>query len=125
MVEGMAAMLSIDPMNPASALSQWSPSFSLYGFTVSTGAIAPGFIANQLGFGVIDLGSFAGLNFAFDPTSLAIQIDLMVGPPGSVVLRSAGTNTGNAPRTKPVPRDWDLLLIKNQDRANQDLHRKD
>jgi hypothetical protein len=78
MVEGMAAMLSIDPMNPASALSQWSPSFSLYGFTVSTGAIAPGFIANQLGFGVIDLGSFAGLNFAFDPTSLAIQIGLMI-----------------------------------------------
>lgn len=74
---GMASMIGINPMGP-SALSQWSPSFSLYGFTISTGTIAPGFIANQLGFGVIELGSFGGLNFAFDPTSFAIQIGLMI-----------------------------------------------
>lgn len=76
-INGMASMIGIDPMGP-SALSQWSPSFSLYGFTISTGTIAPGFIANQLGFGVIELGSFGGLNFAFDPTSFAIQIGLMI-----------------------------------------------
>jgi conjugal transfer mating pair stabilization protein TraN len=58
--------------------SNYSPSYSLFGLTVSTGEIAPGFIADQLGIGVIDLGSFAGLNFAFDPVSFAIDIGWMV-----------------------------------------------
>ena len=67
-----------EAMIGAPSWSNYSPSFSLYGLTISTGEIAPGFIANQLGFGVIDLGSFGGLNFAFDPTSFAIQIGLMI-----------------------------------------------
>jgi conjugal transfer mating pair stabilization protein TraN len=78
MVKGMAAMLDIDPEKTSSALSQWSPSFSLYGFTASTGTIAPGFIASKLGIAPIPLGEFGGLKFAFDPTSFAIQIGLMV-----------------------------------------------
>ncbi|WP_285616101.1 conjugal transfer protein TraN [Hydrogenophilus thermoluteolus] len=78
MVEGMGAMIGVDPVKTSSALANWSPSISLYGFTISTGTIAPGFIANQLGVGIVPLGSFGGLNFAFDPTSFAIQIGLML-----------------------------------------------
>lgn len=77
-VNGMGAMIGVDPVKTSSALANWSPSISLYGFTISTGTIAPGFIANQLGVGVIPLGSFGGFNFAFDPTSFAIQIGLML-----------------------------------------------
>src|SRR5665647_1590606 len=44
----------------------FSPSFSLYGFTATWGAM-PG-----------ALGSFGGISFAFDPTTLAIQVGLMI-----------------------------------------------
>ncbi|MEO1767666.1 conjugal transfer protein TraN [Thiobacter aerophilum] len=74
--QGMSAMFG------APSWSSYSPSFSLYGLTVSTGAIAPGFqIFGQtinFGFDVINLGSFGGFNFAFDPTSFAIQVAIMV-----------------------------------------------
>lgn len=74
--QGIGSLLGIDPTK--GALANWSPSISLYGFSVSTGAVAPGFISSTLGFGVIPLGNFGGLYFSFDPTMFAIQIGLMV-----------------------------------------------
>ena len=52
-----------------SCLASPSLSFSLYGFTVTTGAIGSGSIA---------LGSVGGLNFAFNPYMLAFQVAIMV-----------------------------------------------
>lgn len=51
------------------AVGGFTPSLSMYGFSVSWGA-APA--------GAIKLGSAGGMNFAFDPTSLMISVAIMV-----------------------------------------------
>lgn len=75
-IKGMASMLSIDPVKTSSALANWSPSISLYGFTYSFGGPpAAGFLQSALGLpNAIPLGG----NFYFDPTSFAISIGLMI-----------------------------------------------
>lgn len=78
MVKGMAALIGVDPVQVTSALADWSPSLGLFGLTVSTGTIAPGFVSSALGLGVIELGSFGGFTLAFDPGSFALQIGLMI-----------------------------------------------
>ncbi|WP_126448345.1 conjugal transfer protein TraN [Sulfuricystis multivorans] len=86
MVQGMAALVGVDPVKTSSALANWSPSISLYGFTFSFGAApAPGFFTSALGLpNPISLDSLNGAfgitsgGFYFDPTSFAIQIGLMI-----------------------------------------------
>lgn len=81
MVKGMSALYGVDPLKvPASGLlSAWSPSLSYFGFTVSLGEIAPGFVSNLTGIGVAQTNLFgSGLYVGFDPGSLAISIAIMV-----------------------------------------------
>ncbi|CAH1073263.1 IncF plasmid conjugative transfer protein TraN [Candidatus Nitrotoga sp. 1052] len=67
-VRGLDSVLASTPIGSLAGGSSmpFSPSFSLYGFTATWGAM-PG-----------ALGSFGGISFAFDPTSLAIQVGLMI-----------------------------------------------
>jgi conjugal transfer mating pair stabilization protein TraN len=77
MIQGINAMAGGEP----TPLANWSPSMSLYGLTVSTGPITgSGFLTNMgLSLGApVQLGSFGGFTFAFDPTSFAIQIGIMI-----------------------------------------------
>lgn len=77
--QGMGVLAGVDPATTSSALSTFSPSFSMYGFTASMGATpAAGFVGQAIGVNTIPLGSFGGFNFAFDPTSFAISIAIMV-----------------------------------------------
>ena len=67
-VRGLDSALASTPIGSLAGGSAlpFSPSLSLYGFTVTWGAV-PG-----------ALGSFGGFSFAFDPTTLAIQVAIMV-----------------------------------------------
>jgi len=67
-VRGLDSALASTPVGSLAGGSSmpFSPSFSLYGFTATWGTV-PG-----------ALGSFGGISFAFDPTSLAIQVGLMI-----------------------------------------------
>ncbi len=67
-VRGLDSALASTPIGSLSGGSSlpFSPSFSLYGFTATWGAV-PG-----------ALGSIGGISFAFDPTTLAIQVGLMI-----------------------------------------------
>lgn len=82
MMKGISAIYSVDPQNvPAGGLlSAWSPSLSYFGFTISMGEIAPGFISNLTGVGVAQTELFAGSGVfvGFDPTSVAISVAIMV-----------------------------------------------
>lgn len=81
LVKGMSALYGVDPLNvPAGGLlSAWSPSLSYFGFTVSLGDIAPGFVSNLTGIGVAQTNLFgSGIYVGFDPGSLAISIAIMV-----------------------------------------------
>jgi conjugal transfer mating pair stabilization protein TraN len=76
MVRGFDSMLTTSPLGSLTGGSlfggsstPFSPSFGLYGFTASFGA-AP--------VGATVLGSAGGMTFAFDPTTLAIQVGLMI-----------------------------------------------
>lgn len=79
-VKGMSALYSVDPLKvPANGLlGAWSPSLSYFGFTVSLGEIAPGFVTNLTGIGIAQEEIFSGVFVGFDPTSLAIAIAIMV-----------------------------------------------
>jgi len=82
MIKGISAIYSVDPYKiPAGGLlSAWSPSLSYFGFTVSLGEIAPGFVSNLTGIGVVqtELFSGSGIWVGFDPTSVAISAAIMV-----------------------------------------------
>ena len=69
-MRGFDSMLGSTPMGSlVGGSSSFSPSFGMYGFTASFGA-APA--------GATVLGSAGGFTFAFDPTSLAISVAIMV-----------------------------------------------
>lgn len=70
-VRGLDSMLSSTPFGGlvGGSSAGFSPSFGLYGFTATFGA-APA--------GATVLGSAGGFTFAFDPTSLAISVAIMV-----------------------------------------------
>ncbi|MBX3630318.1 MAG: conjugal transfer protein TraN [Nitrosomonas sp.] len=82
MVKGMSAMYSVDPLKiPAGGLlSTFSPTLRLYGFTATTGELAPGFVSEFLGGEIIAFEGLGlgGLQFGFDPYSFAIQVAIMV-----------------------------------------------
>ncbi len=75
-VRGMDSLIAGSPLGSVTggtlfggSSTPFSPSFGLYGFTASFGA-APA--------GATFLGSAGGITFAFDPTSLAISVAIMV-----------------------------------------------
>lgn len=69
-VRGFDSMLGSTPVGSlVGGSSSFSPAFGMYGFTASFGA-AP--------VGATVLGSAGGVTFAFDPTSLAISVAIMV-----------------------------------------------
>lgn len=71
MVRGLDSMLGSTPVGSlvGGSSSGFSPSFGAYGFAASFGAPAAGATV---------LGSFGGMTFTFDPTTLAIQVGLMI-----------------------------------------------
>lgn len=82
LIMGMSAIYSVSPAEiPAGGLlSTFSPSLSYFGFTVSLGEIAPGFMTDLTGVGILQSELFkgSGLWVGFDPTSFAISVGLMV-----------------------------------------------
>lgn len=69
-VNGVGALVGVDPVKVSSAVDALSPAtLSLYGFSVSTGALTEGAAL---------IGEFGGISLGFNPTSFAIQIGLMV-----------------------------------------------
>ncbi len=71
MIRGLDSALASTPVGSLAGGSSgaFSPSFGLYGFTASFGA-APA--------GATVLGSTGGITFAFDPTTLAISVGIMI-----------------------------------------------
>lgn len=83
MMKGISAIYGVDPTKiPAGGLlGAWSPSLSYFGFTVSMGKIAPGFVSNLIGISSIPqmpLGFGTNITIGFDPSSLAISLAIMV-----------------------------------------------
>ncbi len=82
LIMGMSAIHGVSPANiPAGGLlSAWSPSLSYFGFTVSIGEIAPGFVSDLIGMSAIPQTPLFGTNLTigFDPSSFAISIAIMV-----------------------------------------------
>lgn len=80
LIMGFSAIQGVSPANVPSGglLSTFSPSLSYFGFTVSLGEIAPGFVTNATSIGVAQTELFNGVFVGFDPTSFAISVGLMV-----------------------------------------------
>jgi len=85
LVRGVSAIYGVDPTKiPAGGLlGAWSPSLSYFGFTVSLGEIAPGFVSNLIGMTTIPQYTFpplfgTNITVGFDPSSLAISLAIMV-----------------------------------------------
>ena len=97
--KGLGAALGV-----LGADGMFNPSFSFYGFSFQ-------FLPSQ-GF------VFTG----FDPTTLAIQIGVMILQE-LVVLRAGRADPGDASRAEPLPRGRHLLLEETEARFYQDLHR--
>lgn len=69
-VDGLGSMAGASAnYGPGMAASTFSPTFSMYGFTATTGTLTAG---------VTPLGSIGGVQFGFDPYTLALQVAIMV-----------------------------------------------
>jgi len=71
MVRGLDSMLGSTPIGSlvGGSTAGFSPSFGVYGFAFTFGTPAAGATV---------LGSFGSMTFTFDPTTLAIQVGLMI-----------------------------------------------